>query len=58
MVCIQFKTFSNMKKLIYTINGKVVETIATGPAALIFWIKKQKQLSGQYNTGKLKVINI
>jgi hypothetical protein len=47
-----------MKKLIYTINGKVVETIATGPAALIFWMKKQKQLSGQYNAGKLKVINI
>jgi hypothetical protein len=47
-----------MKKLVYILNGKTIETIITGPSALVFWMKKQKAQTGQYRAGRLKVINV
>jgi hypothetical protein len=44
-----------MYQLSYLINDRVIESEAVATKPLAYWKKKQKQLSGRYQKGKLIV---
>lgn len=46
-----------LKKLVYILNEKQIETIKIGVYPLLCWMKKEIKKTGNYKAGKIKIIN-